>query len=102
MMFVLLPIETCLHIVLLVYALRHLLYLQRGACPAKHSHWKARLAAIHILREQHNQKSGAPPAGINALCYDPVHVVRAAARDQWVALGGRGPGSQNGSGLCSS
>ncbi|CAE7497615.1 unnamed protein product [Symbiodinium natans] len=53
---------------------------------------EARLAAIHILREQHNQKSGAPPAGINALCYDPVHVVRAAARDQWVALGGKDEG----------
>ncbi|CAE7239580.1 unnamed protein product, partial [Symbiodinium pilosum] len=50
----------------------------------------ARLAAIHVLREQH--KSGAPPAGINALCYDPVHVVRAAARDQWLALGGKDEG----------
>ena len=48
---------------------------------------EARLAAIHVLRERH--KSGALPAGINTLCYDPVHVVRAAARDQWVALGGK-------------
>ncbi|CAE7802940.1 unnamed protein product, partial [Symbiodinium necroappetens] len=51
---------------------------------------EARLAAIHVLREQH--KSGALPAGINTLCYDPVHVVRAAARDQWVALGGKDEG----------
>jgi len=51
---------------------------------------EARLAAIHVLREKH--KSGAPPAGLNALCYDPVTVVRAAARDQWVALGGKDEG----------
>jgi len=51
---------------------------------------EARLAAIHVLRERH--KSGALPAGINTLCYDPVHVVRAAARDQWVALGGKDEG----------
>ena len=44
------------------------------------------MAAIHVLREQH--KSGAPPEQLKILCNDQVAVVRAAARDHWVALGG--------------
>ena len=39
-----------------------------------------------MLREQH--KTGAPPDALRALCGDPVVVVRASARDHWVALGG--------------
>lgn len=53
---------------------------------------EARLAAIHVLREQH--KSGAPPEALKALCNDPVSVVKAAARDHWAALGGKDEGWQ--------
>eukprot|EP00913_Durusdinium_trenchii_P025359 g23807.t1 len=53
---------------------------------------EARLAAIHVLREQH--KSGAPPEQLKILCNDQVAVVRAAARDHWVALGGKDEGWQ--------
>ena len=52
---------------------------------------EARLAAIHVLREQH--KSGAPPELLRGLCNDTIAVVRAAARDHWVALGGESEGS---------
>eukprot|EP00435_Cladocopium_sp_Y103_P009594 s2604_g2.t1 len=53
---------------------------------------EARLAAIHVLREQY--KSGAPPEELRKLCMDAVPVVRAAARDHWVALGGKDEGWQ--------
>ena len=33
---------------------------------------------------------GAPPDELKKLCMDPVPVVKAAARDHWVALGGHG------------
>lgn len=53
---------------------------------------EARLAAIHVLREQY--KSGTPPEDLRKLCMDTVPVVKAAARDHWVALGGKDEGWQ--------
>jgi len=53
---------------------------------------EARLLAIQCLREGH--RSGKPPDALRSLCSNDSGVVRAAARDLWVALGGKDEGWQ--------